>query len=157
MRKEIRGMCSVSVDSHTCCYPDYVKLYSQDDSPVRSDKQPVSLGNLKDLIKVDIVMNRKINHCGLGGRFEAETTCFHRGIKLLLPLGANTQVQNYVSLLFQSCEKDIPRTHYTIPWEMRSQEGVLWVLTVITLNWWNCSLGWLASKKWQNASVFQKT
>lgn len=56
--------------------------------------------------------------------------------------------------------KDTTRTHCTIPWEKRSRESVLWMLTpitVVTQNKWNCTRRWLPSKKWQIVNFFQKT
>ena len=56
--------------------------------------------------------------------------------------------------------KDTPRMYCKIPWEKRSGESVLWVLSaipIVTLINWNCTLRWLLSKKWQEDCFFSKT
>ena len=104
-------------------------------------------------------MKRENESLSCSVRFEVAT--------IKLSLGINTGFairpqfpgsQKHVSLKFLSCVKTLLK-HTVLPWEKRSRESVLWVLTaisVVTLIRWNCTVRWLPRKKWQVACFFFK-
>ena len=116
------------------------------DFPARSGKQLFLSQNSKNWPKL-LFYDEKYEPGCFSVQFEAET------IKLLQ--SENTSF----ACIWELC-KDTPRMHCKIPWEKRSGESILWVLTtipIVTLINWNCTLKWLLSKKWQEACFFSKT
>ena len=92
----------------------------------------VSFRKLKCLTKVTIVMKRSEPLC-FSHRFKSPTIQLSHGNKKknILPSGPNLRIHNNMHTCFSELCKDTCRTQWTIPWERRSGEIVLWMLNLI--------------------------
>ena len=102
----------------------------------------------KCLPKAVTVMRRKGNQCAFLAGLNLQLSHFHRWkycFFLQVPISRFTKACFPANS--ELC-KDIPRAHYPIPWEKKSGDSVLWVLTttpVVTLVRRNCNVKWLPS------------
>lgn len=77
MRKEVGGECSVSVDCHTCCYPNQAKLYYWKTSCQEVARRLFQKTQIFE--KVVIVKKRKMNLCVFLAGVRLQLSSFHGG------------------------------------------------------------------------------
>ena len=128
--------------------------------PSKKWKADCFFQKLKYLTKVVAVIKRRMNRDVFLAVLNLQLSSFHGGKYCFYP---QFPIPRFIKTCFPDVSelcKETHRTHHTIPWEKRSGESVLWVLTTITvviLMKWTCTVEKSFYKKCQTDYFFQKS